>query len=155
MYGRIYQLSQKPLNANDFIEDSSFYPEQTEFADWLDDVDENELDVEYADMELFGMFERKEDCLVYLGDNGIKERWMKRVKEAFNSLTDISNGMQRQRLKDAVAYPFTQDRYVIEGWSSSNHCYTVEPSSEFFEFCVKNLKKGDKLYLGGVVKFHY
>lgn len=155
MYGRIYQLSQHPLNADDFIEDISFSPEEEEFADWLDNIDENELDEEYARMNLFGMFERKEDCLIYLGDNGIKERWMERIKKAYGEVKDIANGVQRQQLRDAMVYPFTQDRFAIEGWSSSAHCYTIEPSSEFFEFCVKCLKPGDKLYLGGIVKFHY
>lgn len=148
MHNNIYQLSKKPLDADDFIHDYQFEDSDIPFADGIEDWDEDELDKAYATFPLMGIFERHEDCLTYLGEGDIRKRWVEYASEDKIDEQNIANSTLRFRYTQRIEQPFTLDRFCIEDDAPIT-------SGDFLSYVLRNLKKGDKLYLGEVVNFHW
>lgn len=153
MHNDIYQVSTKPITADNFINEDYFdYNDWSDFADYLDDrYEEDEtLDVAYSNFPLMGIFERDGDCLTYLGEGDIRKRWMDFINDKMVNEETVTDSMQRFSLRAFIEQPFTHDRFCIEDWAMC-----PQTSGDFLTYVLKKLKKGDKLYLGGVVDFHY
>lgn len=155
MHERIYQLDTKPIMADKFITPDDFGVEDySDFADYIADIDEDTLADEYENFPDFaGAFTRKDDALIFNGFDRLKKEWLNAIHERAekinedNILKDAQN--VRFNLKDALLYPYTFSRFVF-----SDEMF-MRRSSSFIEECAYILKPGDKLYLGGVLDFHY
>lgn len=153
MHNDIYQLSTKPISGSDFISADYFEESVWEpFADYLDDryEEDESYDDAYMTFPLMGIFEREGDCLTYLGEGNIRREWMDEVRAEMVDENSIDSDINRFKLCRSIEHPFTYDRFCIEDW-----CMDPQTSGEFLTYVLKKLKKGDKLYLGGVVDFHY
>lgn len=153
MHNNIYQLSTRQLNAYEFITESSYDPDEIDdFADYVQEVEGELSDVYDAFPFIPSMFDRKDDMLVYKGCEDIFRKWHKEVCDKVARLSEegLKDSMNTFRLRRALRTPFTEDRFVIEDYNVH-----PEPSSEFLQYCAKELKIGDVLYLGGVLDFHW
>lgn len=153
MHSNIYQLSSKPITGDDFIRSECFEEsEWSDFADYLDDCYEEEdtYDEAYERFPLMGIFKRDGDCLTYLGEGDVRKRWMDEISEHMVNEDNINNDMARFTLCRSIERPFTNNRFSIEDWAM-----LPQTSGEFLTYVLNNMEKGDRLYLGGVVDFHF
>lgn len=153
MHNNIYQLSTRQLNADEFITEVTFDPVQiSDFADYVREVD-CDLSEAYDEFPFIPyMFDRNDDMLIYKGCEDILRKWHKEVCDKVAKLSEegLKDGMNTFRLRRVLQTPFTEDRFVITDYDSC-----PEPSSDFLQYCAKELKIGDVLYLGGVLDFHW
>lgn len=152
MHNYIYQLSASPINADEFITESSFEPSEIDdFADYVQEPD-CDLSKAYGEFPFLGtMFTRDGDKLICKGCDDIFRTWHKAVCQEVGKLSEegLKDGMNTWRVKQLLTVPFTRTRFYLE-----EQGYPMD-SSEFLQYCAKNLKEGDVLYLGGVLDFHW
>ena len=152
MHNNIFQLSVSPINADDFIAESSFDPSEIDdFAGYVSEY-EGDLSEVYDKFPFLGtMFTRDGDKLICKGCRDILSVWRTAIRREMEKLCD-GGPEHMEDTYDAVRIltePFTHDRfYMGDGYYPLN-------SSEFLQYCAHNLKEGDTLYLGGVLDFHY
>lgn len=153
MHNNIYQLSTSPIDADDFIAESSFEPSEIDdFADYVLEYEGDLSDV-YNDFPFLGtMFASEDDKLIYKGCGDVFRTWHKAICQEAGKLSEegLKDGMNTWRLGTLLSEPFTRDRFYLE-----EKCGYPMGSSEFLQYCAKNLKEGDALYLGGVLDFHW
>ena len=154
MHNNIYQLSASPIDADEFITESTFeFSEIDNFADYVSEY-EGDLSEVYDDFPFifFGkMFTRDGDELIYKGCDEVFQAWHKAVGKETDKLSEewLKYGMNTWRVGTLLKEPFTRDRFFL---SDKNE---LLDSSEFLQYCANNLKEGDTLYLGGVLDFHW
>ena len=152
MHNNIFQLSASPINADDFIAESSFDPSEIDdFADYVQEPD-GDLSKAYDEFPFLGtMFTRDGDKLICKGCDDVFRTWHKAVCQEVGKLSEegLKDGMNTWRVKQLLTEPFTRDRFYLEEYG-----YSVD-SAEFLQHCAKKLKEGDVLYLGGVLDFHW
>lgn len=152
MHNNIYQLSTRQLNADEFITEDTFEPEEvSDFADYVQEVACDLSEAYDAFPFIPSMFDRKDDMLVYKGCEDIFRKWHKEVCDKAEALSEegLKDSMKTFRLRWTLQTPFTFDRFVITDYDDS-----PEPSSDFLQYCAAHLEVGDILYLGGVLDFH-
>lgn len=152
MHNNIFQLSASPIDADEFITESSFEPSEIDdFADYVSEY-EGDLSDAYSEFPFLGtMFTRDDDKLIYKGCNEVFQAWHKAVCKETDKLSEegLKDGMNTWRVKKLLDEPFTRDRFYLNEYG-----YSID-SSEFLQYCAKNIKEGDVLYLGGVLDFHW
>jgi hypothetical protein len=153
MHNNIFQLSASPIDADEFITESSFEPSEIDdFADYVREPD-CDLSEVYDDFPFLGtMFTREDDKLIYKGCNEVFQAWHKAVCKETDKLSEewLKDGMNTWRVGTLLKEPFTRDRFYL-----NEYCSYPMDSSEFLQYCANNLKEGDTLYLGGVLDFHW
>lgn len=152
MHNNIFQLSASPINADEFINEVSFDPSEIDdFADYVQEPD-GDLSKSYDEFPFLGtMFAREDDKLIYEGCGYLFRTWHKAVCQEMGKLSEegLKDDLNTWRMKKLLDEPFTSDRFYL-----NEYCYHMD-SSEFLQYCAKNLKEGDTLYLGGVLDFHW
>lgn len=152
MHNNIYQLSTSPIDADDFIAESSFEPSEIDyFADYVSEY-EGDLSEVYDKFPFLGtMFTRDGDKLICKGCDDVFRTWHKAVCQEVGKLSEegLKDGTNIWRVKKLLTEPFTRDRFYLEEYG-----YSVD-SAEFLQHCAKKLKEGDVLYLGGVLDYHW
>ena len=151
MHNNIFQLSASPINADEFINEDSFEPgEIDDFADYVQEP-KGDLSKVYDEFPFLGtIFTRDGDKLIYKGCGDVFRTWHKAVCQEVGKLSveGLKDHMKTWIVKKLLDEPFTCDRFYLNEYD-----YHMD-SSEFLQYCAKNLKKGDVLYLGGVLDFH-
>lgn len=152
MHNSIFQLSASPIDADEFITEDSFEPSEiSDFADYVQEFD-GDLSKAYDEFPFLGaMFTRDGDKLICKGCDDVFRTWHKAVCKEMENLSEegLKDGMNTWRMGTLLNEPFTLDRFYLE-----EKGYPID-SSEFLQYCAKNLKEGDTLYLGGVLDFHW
>lgn len=152
MHNTIYQLSTHQLNADEFITENTFEPVQvSDFADYVKEVDCDLSEAYDAFPFITSIFDRKDDMLIYKGCEDMFRRWHEEVCDKASKLSEegLKDDMNTFRVRRVLQTPFTEDRFVITDYDSC-----PAPSADFLQYCAKELKIGDVLYLGGVLDFH-
>lgn len=153
MHSNIYQLSTHQLNADEFITENTFEPEQvSDFADYVQEVDFDLSEAYDAFPFVPSMFDRKDDMLVYKGCDEAFRNWHKEVCDKVSKLSEegLKDSMNTFRLRRVLLTPFTESRFVLTGYND-----LPSPSADFLQYCAAHLEVGDILYLGGVLDFHW
>lgn len=152
MHNSIFQLSASPIDADEFITEDSFEPSEIgDFAGYVQELD-GDLSKAYDEFPFLGaMFTRDGDKLICKGCDDVFRTWHKAVCKEMEKLSEegLKDGMNTWRMGTLLNEPFTRDRFYLE-----EKGYPID-SSEFLQYCAKNLKEGDTLYLGGVLDFHW
>jgi hypothetical protein len=153
MHNNIFQLSTSPIDADEFITESTFeFSEIDDFADYVREPD-CDLSKAYDEFPFLGaMFTRDGDKLICKGCNEVFQAWHKAVCKETDKLSEewLKDGMNTWRVGTLLKEPFTRDRFYL-----NEYCSYPMDSSEFLQYCANNLKEGDTLYLGGVLDFHW
>ena len=152
MHNNIFQLSASPIDADEFITESSFEPSDIDdFADYVQEYD-GDLSDAYSEFPFVEtMFVRNGDKLTCKGCRDILSVWRTAIRREMEKLCD-GGPEHMEDTYDAVQLltePFTRDKFYLE-----EKGYPID-SSEFLQYCANNLKEGDTLYLGGVLDFHW
>ena len=151
MHNNIFQLSASPIDADKFITEDSFEPNEIDdFADYVQEP-KGDLSKAYDEFPFLGtMFVRKDNKLIYKGCDDVFRTWHKAVCQEVDKLSEegLKDHMKTWIVKKLLDEPFTCDRFYLNEYD-----YHMD-SSEFLQYCANNLKEGDVLYLGGVLDFH-
>lgn len=153
MHSRIYQISRKQISSDEFIDESTIVNGESweDWADYICDRLGDRLDEEYKNFPFLDgnwkMFDREGDCLTYLGDENVMEEWRKNLDEIYSKL--LSDFFVNDFSRTIIDVPHTPSRFYANELE-----YSVS-SAEFIDYCHFNLKKGDKLYIGNVLDYHY
>ncbi len=155
----IYQIEKEPVEKECYINESDFYDEaQSGWADWFHDLNEREqeIQIEYLSKssgirELFRIEGRE---MTFLGGDSFMEKWFNEIKTLSNELTidsfknDYLSTWDLEKTINQTHLRMFDRIYGFEG------DYAITFGDFVWSVC-KNLKPGDKLYIGGVVDFHF
>ena len=158
MHSRIYQISKKPIDKDDYIKESRYWDHWfiNSIADYVDDDTNRAEDIEWLKdcYEARGLsFGTDEDGEYFIVEDKVKYFMSKfeTFQEALKELSEIviedfaSNkyGMQMYRLKDAYEDKFS---FYIDG---------DETDMDTFDCFVRNAEVGVKFYIGATIDYHF
>lgn len=162
MHSNIYQISNKPIEVGDYTNCGTYEDNSGDFADYIgnnydgDDRKERIENFGYIIRDVFtpkgdGVFEYKgKDAM-----NEFKEKWLSALKEQLDAMT-ANNMLSELRLSRLAGltertHLNVESRVDIESWAGG----VAYPFGELFEYADHMLKKGDCIYIGAVIDYHY
>ena len=158
MHSRIFQIAEKPIDEENYINANSFENQCGEnpgfFADYVSDIcpEEQEKSIALLSELLDGICEVNGRELTVLDTSDFLNEWAKEMRELTEGLTienvydktyDISKMAERTHRN-------VYSRFMIEDWNAPY----ADTFSTFVSF-VTRFEPGAKLYVGGVVDFHW
>lgn len=162
MHSKIYQISNKPIDKEDYQSPETYYDNSGDFADYIgeryNDEDREEGIGYLADL-LKDVFEHKGGGVFrYKGSEAMekfKQAWADEIRRMAGLLT-ADNLFKSQRLFNLrciteETHLCTSYRVDIAGWAEG----VAYPFGELFEYAASQLKKNDRIYVGAVIDYHY
>lgn len=153
MHSKIYQISSEPIT-------NHINKEEFNNCDWLDYVgDELEDDERLDCIKRFfedyfgGMFSVDGDAITFNGLGDFISQWNKAIRDKALELTDdkVDGRALYQISKIAkCTHLYTDSRFYIEDWNG----YAAE-CGDFIEYLDKRFKKGDRIYVGAIIDYHF
>lgn len=159
MHGRIFQISTKPINKEDFCTSDYFYDNSSDFADYIgDEIEgkEREGDIkEFADLVSDVFTLKGKDVLVFKGTdalNNFLKVWVDKIKSAALDL-DTNNILRLSTLYNIRS--LTENTHLASYYrvALEDDGY-ASPLADLFTNMAESLKKGDCLYVGAVIDYH-
>lgn len=158
MHSKIFQVSKGPIKRSQFI-DADTVADNTDWVDYADEESEErriKLVQELINSALpHGMFQIIDDGCTLIYQDGLdkwKEDYVKKIHQAAAAITPanvLTWCSEKKELSDLLKRPIGgYTMFVIE----DNYC--AEFSNEFMEF-IKDIKPGDKIYVGAVLDYHW
>ncbi len=160
-YYKIFQISTQPISEEDYIHPSDYEEEcYNDWRDYMDDEltpEEQIKEIEANDPIFERFFERHGRELTFKGCDDFINEWIKAAQDAAAKLNpseslsfwDLQKICQQSHCRN-------WDRYVWTDWTCGYpNDNGPDPLGDFVLTLFKNLKPGDKLYIGGVVSFHF
>ena len=161
MHSRIYQVASKPISVEDYDIPECFYDNSDDFADYIGGAvtgDSRLHDIQLLGNALSGLFVPEgTDSFVYLGAeamNTFKEEWAARLRRLTENLTgdNIMDGGVLYEISETTkcTHRCTYFRVHIEEWNG-----WAGPFKDIVEWAASQLKKGDRIYVGAVIDYHF
>ena len=162
---KIFQVCPVKLGEDDYItacelEDNMIDGQYTEFADYIDDELEDE-EVHDALQFLKGLlsdiFDVNGRVMTFKGADEFVTKWIEEMKEQLEKVTP-KESLSFWELHKMTTQTHLKiwDRFM---WTSrTKNGFDTDYPDELGDFiltCYKNLKPGDKLYVGGIVGFKF
>jgi len=159
---KIFQVCPVKLGEDDYItacelEDNMIDGQYTEFADYIDDELEDEEvhdALQFLKELLSDIFDVNGRVMTFKGADEFVTKWIAEMKEQLEKVTP------KESLSFWELHKMTTQTHLMV-WSmfmwtdeSGNNNYPDE-LGDFILTCYKNLKPGDKLYVGGIVGFKF
>ena len=162
MHSKIFQISNKPIDKEDYKSPDTYYDNSGDFADYIGDEIEGEDRKDalgYLAKLLEGVFRQVHPgVFAYKGADAMaafKQKWADYIKEFASDLT-ADNLFCDQRLYmirkiTEETHLGTSYRVDIAHWAEG----VAYPFGELFEYAASKLKKGDRIYIGAIIDYHY
>lgn len=155
MHSRIYQVGLNPISKEDWSSPEDFYENSGDFADYIGDRYEGNDREDYIKGlagALSDIFYLDGDSLVFKGIGNFIKEWHGYIKELASKLGTTYDDMALWHIRKATerTHKDVYSRFVIEDWNSY-----AEPYAELVEYVVNHMKKGDRLYIGAVIDYHF
>lgn len=159
---KIFQVSPVQIEDEDYItadelQDNMIDGQYTEFADYIDDELDNEevLDA-LGSLEklLSDIFYVEGRILTFKGADEFVDKWIAEMKNQLEKVTPKKSlSFWELRKMTTQTHLMVWSRFM---WTDEdeNKSYPDE-LGDFILTCYKNLKPGDKLYVGGIVGFKF
>lgn len=159
MHSRIFQITTKPVDKENYLNEFTLNQGENSFIDYCDEIDDEEREANIVclvgSVLPKGMFTRMGANVIRY--NGGMQQWKEeaiaKIKEKLAAITpDNYFWIEHYNLKKAVenpldaAYLFYTDEKGTQSWA--------EESYEFMQF-VSRLEEGTLLYIGGVIDYHF
>lgn len=151
MHSRIFQVSAKPIDKCDYIEESNYWDHWflNRVADYVVDSDDRNEDIEWLSCVrgiTVGKDENGEYCVV-----DSKEEYFKMTFEVFKTTLDV--------IKDCTLEEFAKG--ISEMWKLQNAYedefgFYVDVNGDLmpFDSFVRRCTTGEKYYIGGTLDYH-
>lgn len=163
-HGRIFQVSIKPIDADEWATPDDFYENSGDFADYIGDAqagDDRQEDIDHLAETLAALFTQDKvggDTLTYRGEAAMeqfKRDWCEAIREKTKAVLPQNilewTGRYDVRAVCNETHLRTGYRFKIEDWNGD---YADTPA-ELICYVASKMKEGDKLYIGAVIDFHY
>ncbi len=160
MHSTIFQIATEVIDKENFIDENIFAQGDYSFYDYCGEIsdDDRKSVIKSLVNNLLpsGMFTLSgDDYLVYEGGiNEWKEQWVARIHERAEavSVSNITEGISAvYLLEKELKNPLDiGSRFCLESYPTSY----AEESAELIKVICR-LKPGDKLYVGGVLDYHW
>ncbi len=162
MHSKIFQISNKPIDREAYVTPSDFYESCEPWADYVgepvDDADEIREYVKGLADCMKGVLTLNDDnTLTYLGEEKLREfkqEWVDYLRSLVIGLTadNILTDQNLWRIEKAVERSHVDrcSRFYIDAWNG-----WAGPMQDFIEFIDHSLKKGDRIYVGAIIDFHW
>ena len=160
-HSRIFQVSNKRIDKDDYVEPDNFYENSGDFADYIGNEQEGgdrKEDIGYLADTLRDLFtlDTTGEALVYRGEEAMKafkEAWAVCLREEAGKVT-AENVLEWQPRYDVrrtceETHLRTSYRFYIEEENGF-----AGPCDDLIEYAA-SMKQGDKLYIGAVIDYHY
>lgn len=159
---KIFQVSPVQIEDEDYItadelQDNMIDGQYTEFAYYIDDELDNEevLDALSLLERLLGdIFYVEGRILTFKGADEFVDKWIAEMKNQLEKVTPKKSlSFWELRKMTTQTHLRTWHRFV---WTCEDGTeYYPDELGDFILTCYKNLKPGDKLYVGGIVGFKF
>ena len=159
---KIFQVSPVQIDDEDYItadelQDNMIDGQYTEFADYIDDELDNEevLDALSLLERLVGdIFYVEGRILTFKGADEFVDKWIAEMKGQLENVTPKESlSFWELGKMTTQTHLRTWHRFV---WTCEDGTeYYPDELGDFILTCYKNLKPGDKLYVGGIVGFKF
>lgn len=156
MHSKIYQMSLKPIEKDDYVSPGHFYDKVYEFADYIGKAYDEQARKESIlglSEKLHEIFDLDGEALVYKGMGSFVKDWYSCIQRKANEL----NADKMDMLKLYHLYRLLErthidiySRFYIEDLSEY-----AKPLPELINFIKNNMKSGDRLYIGAVIDYHF
>lgn len=162
MHSKIFQISNKFIAREDYASPSTYWDNSGDFADYIGDryegKDEDEA-IEYLADLLKDVFEHLGGGkFVYKGEEAMakfKQAWADELRRQAGLLTPENlfkdQNLYRIRATTKETHLRSSCRVDIENWCGG----VAYPFGELFEYADSQLKKGDRIYVGAIIDYHY
>ena len=160
-HSRIFQISSRPIDREEWSEPSDYYENSDDFADYIgdrvDDDDKRDEDIgRLADTVKDVFTPAGRGVLAYRGREALmafKQKWHDAIKAATDELTveNMTKQMRLGRLSSLTeqTHLLSSYRVHIVNWTSC-----PLPLGELFEWAESILEEGDRVYIGAVIDYH-
>ena len=161
-HSKIFQISKKPIDKEDYQSPETYYDNSGDFADYIG----NEYEDEYRDEAIEYLADLLKDVFEHKGGGVFRYKG----KEAMDKFKQAwADELRRQAGLLTPENLFRdQNLYLISATCKETHLrssYRVDiadwaegvayPFGELFEYAASQLKKGDCIYVGAVIDYHY
>lgn len=159
---KIFQVSPVQIEDEDYItadelQDNMIDGQYTEFADYIDDELDNDEVLDALSMleRLLGdIFYVEGRILTFKGADEFVDKWIAEMKNQLEKVTPKKSlSFWELRKMTTKTHLMVWSRFMWTDESRNNN-YPDE-LGDFILTCYKNLKPGDKLYVGGIVGFKF
>jgi hypothetical protein len=160
MHSKIYQITEERIGEDNYITERTFDEGRNDFYDYCADIDEDDRNyaIESLAKNLLptGMFTIVEkDTLIYNGGaEEWKDNWVKLIHQKAKAITpeNITEWIgEAYTLEKELLNPLDiGSRFVTDTFPSND----AQQSGDFMKM-ICGLEPGAKLYIGGVVDFHW
>ena len=157
MHSKIYQISLKPLEKEDYLKPSDLYENSQDFADYIGDEFEGDSRIEcieYLSECLSEFFDYVGNgTLLYKGMGDFLTDWVEQIKLLADSITpeNVLKELNLYYLSSVTekTHKNMSSRFYIEDYN----CF-AGPLSDLVEFLATR-KEGEKIYVGSVIDYHF
>ena len=157
MHANIYQITERELPRSEFIDEYTFHDRLPDGADYTRTIPECEEEPYMGWLEgaLKGVFERDGRELTFVGVEPFLEEWVAKIKESADGLfTEFFDSITLYQHKCLCERTHRNIASLI--YSGERRQGRTENFGDFIQsLSYRNFKPGDKLYIGGIVDFHY
>lgn len=155
MHSRIFQISDKPISENDYINETDYYDTGFigEIADYVSDDTDREDDIEWLKTYFKDVADFDGDSFTIINQRKYFEKrfnnFLEVIKEisllTFEDFCTDGNYFNSKMWQLNVAY---RDKF---GFYMDDEYAGTEPLDDF----MRRAKNGDVFYIGGTVDYHY
>lgn len=162
MHSNIYQISSRPISEDEYASPSRYYDNSDDFADYIGDAyeaEEREDGIENFAGIIKDVFAYKGGGeFVYKGKEAMrkfKQQWIGELQSKVAALTPdnlfkVQNLFSIKQLTENTHLDVSS-RVDIAEWCGG----CAYPLGELFEWADSQLKKGDRIYVGAVIDYHW
>jgi hypothetical protein len=162
MHSNIYQISSSPISEDEYASPSRYYDNSGDFADYIGDAYEDDERLERIDnfANIIGdVFDYKGDgVFVYKGADAMrkfKQAWIDELKRQASELTadNMFVNLRLFHLEQLTkkTHVDASSRVDIDSWAGG----VAYPLGELYEWANSKLNKGDRIYIGAVIDYHW
>ena len=158
MHSKIIQIATAPIKSVDYCTADQFYENSSDFADYIGDElygDIRKKIIAHVAYTLSELFTQDGEALVYNGKvKSFIRKWYSAIKKEAKKLDSTKfDTINLHKVKQTISETHigTAYRFYIDEWNGY-----AAPCSDLIDFVSSmNLKKGDKLYIGAVIDYHW
>lgn len=156
MHAKIFQLSRKPIEPDNYVTPGYFENDIFDDADYIGDSvtdpTERKMWIEAMVNTLHPLFSLEDETLVYQGCETLLTKWIGEIKEKASHLNTNNFFDEAARLIRMVqkTHVFSGSKFYIADW-----CDEAVNPFDLIEYCKKKLKPGERLYIGSIIDYHY
>lgn len=162
MHSKIFQINCRPISKDERMNPNQFYDNSWDFADYIGDEVKDESDrkryIDNVASMLEGVFTLNDDySLTYMGEDALRkflEEWADELRCLTASLCadNILKAQNLWKVRQCCTdtHKGTSYRFYIEKWNG-----WAGPFENMIDFAHSQLKKGDRIYVGAIIDYHY